>query len=90
MASRRVVTAPQTRAPPAKHKRGATHVKLHTYSAPLQTRKQLDSVAWDDATDDPVYDELRTASQAFRNGINQLFFDEHPQLPKLIRFYGVF
>jgi hypothetical protein len=54
------------------------------------TRKHLDAVAFSDAADDPVYGDLRSISREFREGINSLFFDEHPILKRLIRSYGVF
>jgi hypothetical protein len=53
-------------------------------------RKNLESVKFEDAPNDPTYDALRQASQRFREGVNLLFFDEHPKLPALIRQFGVF
>jgi hypothetical protein len=62
---------------------------LATLSNP-ETRRRLDDVEFDDALEDDVYDRLRVLSQQFRKGIQRLFFDEHPQLRKLIRNFGVF
>lgn len=53
-------------------------------------RKRLASVRFEDALEDDVYDGLRTASQRFRDGVNAVFFDQHPVLKELIRRYGVF
>lgn len=53
-------------------------------------REHLDEVAFDDATHDETYSKLRTTSHDFREGIRKLFFDEHPELKKLIRDFGVF
>jgi hypothetical protein len=53
-------------------------------------RDHLDRVAFSDASSDPVYGELRRLSHGFRRGINNLFFDEHPDLRVLIRKFGVF
>jgi hypothetical protein len=39
---------------------------------------------------DPTYAALRAMSQRFRGGVARLFFDVHPELPKLIRAFGVF
>jgi len=54
------------------------------------TRHHLEKMPFDQPLDDEVYGRLRTASSDFRKGVNALFFDEHPQLPKLIRDFGVF
>lgn len=55
------------------------------------TRKHLEkNVRFEDAPDDEIFDELRTASQGFRFGVNDVFFTQHPRLPDLIRKYGVF
>lgn len=53
-------------------------------------RQRLESVAFDEAADDETYETVRQASNDFREGINSLFFDEHPQLRTLIRRFGVF
>jgi hypothetical protein len=53
-------------------------------------RKKLETVQFEHALDEPVYAELRRASQTFREGVTRLFFDVHPKLPKLIRDFGVF
>jgi hypothetical protein len=52
--------------------------------------KHLENVAFENAAADAVYHDLRTISADFRDGINALFFDEHPDLKRLIRAYGVF
>lgn len=54
------------------------------------TRRHLEEIPFDHPLSDDVYGRLRKSSSSFRNGINALFFDEHPQLPKLIRDFGVF
>ena len=53
-------------------------------------RQRLESVKFDSAADDETYESVRQASYHFRVGINDLFFDEHPALSKLIRKFGVF
>jgi hypothetical protein len=53
-------------------------------------RKNLESVKFEDAPNDQTYEALRQSSQRFREGVNRLFFDEHPKLPALIRQFGVF
>ena len=55
-----------------------------------EIRTKLESVRFEDAASDETYDALRNSSQQFRSGVNQLFFDAHPKLPKLIRQFGVF
>ncbi len=54
------------------------------------TRKHLDGLEFERAADDEVYTQLRRQSFHFRQGVNALFFDEHPKLPAHIRDYGVF
>jgi hypothetical protein len=54
------------------------------------TRSKLESLKFEDAPNDPTYDGLRQASQRFRLAVNELFFDDHPKLPALIRQFGVF
>ena len=51
---------------------------------------ELYEVRFEDALKDDVYDHLRDLSRIFREGIQRLFFDEHPELSKLIRNFGVF
>jgi hypothetical protein len=53
-------------------------------------RRNLESVKFEDAPNDPTYDTLRQSSQRFREGVSRLFFDDHPKLPALIRQFGVF
>ncbi len=53
-------------------------------------RKHLDELPFENAAEDDIYDGLRSASQEFRHGLNDMFFDQHPQLKELIRLYGVF
>ena len=54
-------------------------------------REHLDGVvAFDSALDDAVFQEVRDISHDFRNGIESLFFDEHDELKRLTRRYGVF
>lgn len=58
--------------------------------ADADAREQLEAVRFEDALGNPAYASLRVASQNFRQGVTQLFFDVHPQLKKLIRDFGVF
>ena len=53
-------------------------------------RTRLDKLAFSEAASDSVYGELRDLSHTFREGINRLFFHEHPEISPLIRKYGVF
>ena len=55
-----------------------------------EKRARLASVDFKDASDDETYDRLRTTGNLFRDGINAMFFDQHPTLKDLIRKYGVF
>ncbi len=54
------------------------------------TRERLKLLPFGKAATDDVYGPLREASTRFREGINDLFFDHHPDLARLIRRYGVF
>jgi len=60
--------------------------------ADRHARRKLEAVRFEDALDEPIYSELRDASQRFRRGVTRLFFDVnvHPKLPMLIRDFGVF
>lgn len=58
--------------------------------ADSEQRIALESVTFDESASDPTYGSLRGASRDFRNGMNSLFFDDHPGLKPLIRQYGVF
>ena len=55
-----------------------------------EARGRLESVKFEDAATDRTYDSLRQSSQRFRTAVTQLFFDDHPKLPTLIRQFGVF
>jgi Putative nucleotidyltransferase DUF294 len=55
-----------------------------------ETRSHLETVRFEDAASDNIYSQLRTTSRRFRLGINDLFFDQHHQLKRLIRDFGVF
>jgi hypothetical protein len=55
-----------------------------------QTREHLEHLEFDTATTDETFETLHRTSRDFRRGINNLFFDEHPKLKRLIRDYGVF
>lgn len=68
---------------------GAYDQFLRALSDP-QFRERLESVKFDSAADDETYESVRRASYEFRVGINDLFFDEHPVLSRLIRKVGVF
>ncbi|MEM9454574.1 MAG: DUF294 nucleotidyltransferase-like domain-containing protein [Myxococcota bacterium] len=85
----RVVRQPGVKAQTAKRIFGAYDQFLGALSDP-EFRRRLDSVKFDSAADDETYESVRQASYHFRVGINDLFFDEHPALSKLIRKFGVF
>ena len=55
-----------------------------------KTRKHLETMPFEDAGTDPVYESLRKPSSRFRTGINELFFEQHPELPELIHKFAVF
>lgn len=53
-------------------------------------RDELKSLQFEDALKNETYSNLRAESQKFREALNDLFFVKHPELPRLIRNYGVF
>ena len=55
-----------------------------------EKRKALEAVRFEDAVNDATYGSLRDASDDFRSGVNDLFFDAHPKLRTEIRKFGVF
>jgi hypothetical protein len=55
-----------------------------------ERRQQLESIPFEHAMDDEVYERLRKTSSRFRFAINALFFEQHPKLPELIHKFGVF
>ncbi len=55
-----------------------------------KVRDELENIAFHEASENSTYDGLRELSKTFRSSVNTFFFDEHPQLKKLIRDYGVF
>jgi predicted nucleotidyltransferase len=61
-----------------------------TIMADPSKRTELDKVPFEQASQHEVYSELRTESHRFRDAINSLFFEQHPQLKTLIRSFGVF
>lgn len=54
------------------------------------TRKHLETMPFEDAGTDEIYESLRQPSYHFRTGINDLFFKEHELLSKLILKFAVF
>lgn len=54
------------------------------------SRKKLKAVRFEDAVTDETFDDLRETSRTFRKGVTSLFFNRHPELPRLIRDFGVF
>lgn len=55
-----------------------------------EMRKELETLAFDQAAENRTYDAFRELSGTFRKSVNSFFFDEHPKLAILIRAYGVF
>lgn len=55
-----------------------------------QRRKDLNQLAEDVAESDASYTRMRTLSHDFRDGLEDLFFDEHSELFKMTKAYGVF
>jgi hypothetical protein len=53
-------------------------------------RDALKNVAFEAASTNSIYNELRSRSHAYRDGIEALFFDLDHDLRKLIRRVGVF
>lgn len=54
------------------------------------TRQTLKDIAFEAAPNNPTYNQLRSDSHAFRDGIEAIFFDLDDNLRKLIRKVGVF
>lgn len=55
-----------------------------------EVRQRLENLPFEESDGDEVFRELHEVSRRYRDGINALFFDEHPLLKTLIRRYGVF
>jgi hypothetical protein len=55
-----------------------------------EKRDNLKKLASMHARSDPTFNEVRKVSQEFQNGLTSFFFDEHDELAKLTREYGVF
>ncbi|MGA7617212.1 MAG: nucleotidyltransferase domain-containing protein [Thermoanaerobaculia bacterium] len=53
-------------------------------------REVLEKVTFEQAPSNEIYNRLRDRSQEFRDGIERLFFDDDPDLRRLIRKVGVF
>lgn len=55
-----------------------------------EKREHLKELSFDDAREDDVFNELRTISHRFQEGLERLFFDQDEELFRLTRRYGVF
>lgn len=55
-----------------------------------EKRKHLEELLLNNQDTDAIYNELRSASHQFRDGILNLFFDPKSELGELTRMYGVF
>lgn len=55
-----------------------------------EARKELDGLTGDEHRENPLYEELRKHSHAFRDGLLDLFFGDDPPLAELARMYGFF
>lgn len=53
-------------------------------------RKHLEDLSFEESGEDSAFLDLREISHQFRDGIEQLFFDDDKQLNALTRKYGVF
>jgi predicted nucleotidyltransferase len=53
-------------------------------------RKHLETLEFDHASDDALFQEVRGISHRFQEGINKLFFDADETMKRLVRLYGVF
>lgn len=58
--------------------------------ADTQKRKHLEELGEDEAGNDSIYQEARALSHAFRDGLEELFFDSASGMEKLTKRYGVF
>lgn len=62
---------------------------LEVLNDPTQ-RERLANLMFEEAPDDEVFQEVRQLSQQFRDGLEYFFFEEHEELARLTKKYGVF
>jgi len=54
------------------------------------TRRHLEHLQPEAAVKDRIFQHTRDVSHAFQGALDTFFFDDHPELSKLVRRYGVF
>lgn len=55
-----------------------------------EKRAHLETLGFDDAANDEIFNEVRELGSRFQDGINKLFFKSNQKLKELILKYGVF
>jgi hypothetical protein len=55
-----------------------------------EKRTHLEELGFEESAHDELFQQLRTNSHQFRDGMERFFFDEHQPLAELTRRYGVF